>query len=128
MFLKKNKYQIIKFGLTGLLSSILNFVVYFFIYNISKNLIIASFFGYFIGLVNSFLCSKNWVFDKSKVIKSNKAFLIFCCIYILGAIEMMLLIKLGIYLFSDYILAWLIGACAAAINNYLGSKFLLFKD
>ena len=127
-FLKRNKYQIIKFGITGILSSALNFLVYFTIYNFLKNANIASFLGYFVGLINSFLFSKNWVFYESKSIKSKKAFVIFCLIYVLGAFEMTLLINLGIYLFSDYILAWLIGAGTAAINNYLGSKFLLFKD
>jgi len=127
-FLKRNKYQIIKFGITGILSSALNFLVYFTIYNFLKNANIASFLGYFVGLINSFLFSKNWVFYESKTIKSKKAFVIICLIYVLGAFEMTLLINLGIYLFSDYILAWLIGAGTAAINNYLGSKFLLFKD
>jgi len=59
---------------------------------------------------------------------TNKSFIFFCAIYILGGIEMTIVINLGIYFFGNYKLAWLMGASVAAINNYLGSKFLLFKS
>ena len=49
-------------------------------------------------------------------------------IYLLGGIEMTIVVNLGIYFFGNYKLAWLLGAVLAAINNYLGSKLLLFKN
>ena len=128
LFIKKNKYQIIKFLITGLLSSFLNFVFYSIIYRLDRNINIAAFAGYFVGLLNSFLFSKIWIFSGSNMKFTNKSFIFFCAIYILGGIEMTIVINLGIYFFGNYKLAWLMGASVAAINNYLGSKFLLFKS
>ena len=52
----------------------------------------------------------------------------FVVIYLIGGIEMTVVINLGIYFFGNYKFAWFLGAALAAINNYLGSKFLLFKN
>lgn len=78
--------------------------------------------------MNSFAFSKIWIFSGSRFKKLNKAFIFFIFIYFLGGIEMTIIINVGIYLFGDYKLAWLFGAGIAAINNYLGSKFLIFKN
>ena len=128
LFLKKNKYQIIKFIITGLISSFLNFIVYISLYKLKININIASVSGYLVGLINSFIFSKNWVFNRSITQRFNRSFVIFTCIYLLGGIEMLIVINFGILLFGNYQLAWLIGAILAATNNYLGSKFLLFKN
>ena len=127
LFIKNNKYQIIKFFITGLLSSLLNFVVYSFLYKFGININLASFAGYCIGLINSFLFSKIWIFEKSNLKRLNRNFIFFTLIYLIGAIEMIIFINLGIYFLGNYKIAWLIGASIAAINNYLGSKFLIFE-
>ena len=128
LFFKKNKYQIMKFIITGLFSSLLNFVVYSILYNLGININLASFSGYSIGLINSFFFSKKWIFNEYKTKRLHRAFFLFACIYIFGGIAMALAINVGIYLFGNYKLAWLLGAVLAATNNYLGSKFLLFKN
>ena len=128
LFLRKNKFQIIKFLITGLLSSSINFLVYYFLYKLNVNINLASLSGYIIGIINSFVFSKIWIFNGSRFKKLNKAFIFFIFIYFLGGIEMTIIINVGIYLFGDYKLAWLFGAGIAAINNYLGSKFLIFKN
>ncbi len=128
LFLKKNKFQIIKFLITGLFSSLLNFLVYSMLYKLNVNINVASFSGYSIGIINSFIFSKIWIFSGSQLKKLNRTFIFFIFIYLLGGIEMTIIINLGIYLFENYKLAWFLGASIAAINNYLGSKFLLFKN
>ena len=128
LFFKKNKYQITKFIITGLISSFLNFLVYLILYELGTNINIASFSGYSIGLINSFLFSKNWIFNNSQSKRFNREFILFTFIYMLGGMEMILTINLCILLFGNYKLAWLCGALLAATNNYLGSKFLLFKS
>ena len=127
-FLQKNKYQILKFIIVGLISNVLNFGVYTLVYKLTFSINLASFLGYVVGLVNSFLFSKNWVFNNSKKLKLDKTFIIFTLIYFLGGLEMTIIINTVNENIQDYRLAWICGAIVAAINNYLGSKYLLFEN
>ena len=120
--------QIFRFGIVGVFSSILNFLVYELIYIFTSNLNLSSVFGYCIGLLNSFLFSSRWVFLNSRRIRLDKAFLMFIFIYILGGIEMAITINVLYKMSSNHTIAWICGACCAAINNFLFSKFLIFKD
>ena len=79
------------------------------------------------GLFNSFILSKIWVFKKSQDIKFNRSFFIFLLIYILGALEMALLINILVSLIGNYQIAWFFGAFVAAVNNFLGSKYFVFE-
>tara|TARA_Y100001978_G_scaffold196656_1_gene206462 strand:+ start:811 stop:972 length:162 start_codon:yes stop_codon:yes gene_type:complete len=52
----------------------------------------------------------------------------FVLVYILGGIEMTVTINVIYKLSQNHIISWLCGACCAAINNFLFSKYLIFKD
>ena len=127
-FITKNKIQISRFIVIGISSSILNFLVYKFTYILTSNINLSSIFGYCIGLVNSFLFSSRWVFASKRYIKLDKRFLMFTLIYILGGIEMSITINVLYEMISNHIIAWICGASFAAINNFLFSKYLIFKD
>ena len=125
---KENNIQIFRFIVSGLVATIINFFVYNSFYLISKNIIFASFSGYSSGLLFSFILAKIWVFrDKSKK-RIVKSFIIFSLIYFLGGLEMSIIIIFVNQLLNDYKIAWLFGALIASLNNYLGSKYILFKD
>ena len=126
-FIKKNKYQITKFCLTGLLSSLINFLIYFTLYKINFNINVASLAGYFVGILNSFVFSKIWVFGNLKFKRMNNDLIIFILIYCFGGIAMTLTINFVISLIDNFQIAWFCGAIVAATNNYLGSKWL-FKN
>ncbi len=125
--MKGSKYQIFRFIVSGLISTCINFFLYNLIYLIFKNLIFASIFGYSIGLLTSFILAKIWVFRDNSQKKILKSFLIFCIIYFLGGLEMSLIIIFMNQLLINYRLSWLCGTFFAALNNYLGSKYFLFK-
>ncbi len=127
-FFKKNKIQILKFSLVGLGSTILNFCVYFIVYNITLRINLASFIGYSLGLLNSFYFSDNWVFRRSINKKTNYALFLFVFIYFIGGLEMTLIIHTVDKFIQNYKIAWICGAFVAAVNNYLFSKYLLFVD
>ena len=112
----------------GVFSSVLNFLVYKSIYIFSANINLSSIFGYSIGLLNSFLFSSKWVFSNNRCIRLDKAFIVFVSIYALGGLEMAITINVLYKLSENHIIAWLCGACIAAINNFLFSKYLIFKD
>ena len=126
-FLKQNRLQISKFLIVGIVSNIMNFGVYSLIFNLTSKINIAALIGYSVGLLNSFFFSAKWVF-KSNSFKFNNTFLVFIVIYFLGGIEMTVSINILHQLIGNYKLAWLIGALIAATNNYLGSKYILFKN
>ena len=127
-FYKINYLQILRFIISGLIASTINFLVYNSFFLIFNNIIFASLCGYLIGILVSFIFTKVWVFkDKSKLKEFNKL-LIFCLIYFLGGILMSLIIILFNRLIGNHKIAWLFGAFIGSLNNYLGSKYLLFKD
>ena len=126
-FVKKNNLQIFKFLISGLIASGINFLVYSSLYLISNKLVIASFGGYFIGILFSYVLAKIWVFQNKSRQNLLKSFPTFCLIYFLGAIEMSFVIVFLNQFLSNYRIAWLFGAFIGALNNYLGVKYFLFR-
>ncbi len=124
---QSNKYQILRFCISGLIATFINFLVFNSFYLIFKNIIFASIFGYSTGLLSSFIFAKIWVFRDNSQKKIIRSFFIFCLIYFLGGLEMSLIIIFLNRLIDNYKIAWLIGAFIGALNNYFGSKYFLFK-
>ena len=124
---KDNKNQIFRFIISGLISTCVNFLVFNLIYSIFKNIIFASIFGYLIGLLTSFTLSKIWVFKDNSQKKILRSFFIFCIIYFMGGLEMSLIVFSLNKLLIDHKFSWLCGTFIGALNNYLGSKYFLFK-
>jgi len=124
---KENKYQIFRFIVSGLISTFINFFVYHLLYKIFENIIFASLFGYSTGLLSSFILAKIWVFRNNSQKKIFKSFFIFCLIYFLGGLEMSLIIIFLNQLLFNHKFSWLCGTFIGALNNYLGSKYFLFK-
>ena len=126
-FLKKNNSQILKFLISGLIATGINFLVFNVICLFFNYLIVASLCGYFSGLIFSFILAKLWVFKTNTKLRVFKSFFIFSLIYLLGALEMSLIIFFFNNMFNQRTIAWFFGTFLAAINNYLGSKYLLFE-
>ena len=126
-FLKRNNQQILRFIISGVIASSLNFFSYRALYLIFKNILFASISGYCIGILVSFIFAKSWVFKISSSQPLVKSLYLFCLIYILGGIEMSLVIVFLNRLIENYKIAWFFGALIGSINNYLGSKYLSFK-
>jgi len=126
--LKTNKRQIVRFSISGLISTGINFLVYNSLYLVFYNTIFASVIGYSIGLFFSFVFAKIWVFNNNSKLKTLKLFSIFNLIYVLGGIEMSLTIIVLNEFVNNHQIAWFFGALIGSLNNYFGSKYLLFKD
>jgi putative flippase GtrA len=120
--------QVYRFSLTGLLSVLINFIIYVVSYTIFKSLIVASIFGYSLGLINSYFMGRSWVFNAARKVYFNEI-LMFLAIYFAGGLGMTAIIYFSDLYFSfDYRLSWFVGAAYAVANNFLGSKFLVFKN
>ena len=126
-FFKRNNKEIFRFLVSGLIASTLNFISYEAIYLIFKNILFASISGYCVGIIVSFVFAKSWVFNNSSNQPLLKSFFLFCFIYFLGGIEMSLVIVFLYRVIENYKIAWVFGAVIGSLNNFLGSKFFLFK-
>ena len=113
--------------MSGVIASYINYLVYISFYFISNNLVFASLSGYLIGILVSFILAKLWVFRNRLKQPIVKSFYLFCLIYLLGGIEMSLIIIVFNQLINNHKVAWLFGAFIAALNNYLGSKYIIFR-
>ena len=126
-FVKKNNLQIFKFFVSGFIASSINFLVYNSLYLIFKKLVIASFCGYFIGILFSYALAKIWVFQNKSRQNFLKSFPVFCLIYFFGGIEMSAVIFFLNQLLNNYKVAWIFGAFVGSVNNFLGTKYFLFR-
>ena len=126
-FFKRNNRQIFRFLVSGLIASSFNFISYRALYLIFKNILFASISGYCVGILVSFIFAKFWVFKHSSNKPLLKSFFLFCLIYLLGGIEMSLVILFFNRLIENYKIAWVFGAFIGSLNNFLGSKYLSFK-
>ena len=117
--------EVFKFVFIGLLSNLLNFLVYLLFYSFMVKAHISAIFGYISGLLISFFGNKLFTFVIKKETSLNEL-VSFLIIYFLGGILMVSLI----YLLSpliNYKIAWLIGAFITATFNFIGLKCLVFK-
>ena len=126
-FLKRNYQQILRFFVSGVIASGFNFISYWALYLIFKNLLFASISGYCIGILVSFIFAKSWVFKNISTQPLVKSFSFFCLIYFFGGIEMSLVIVFLNRLIENYKIAWVFGAFIGSLNNFLGSKYFSFK-
>ena len=126
-FFKKNNSQIFRFIASGLIASGINFIVFNSVYLLLKQIFIASFCGYFTGILFSYVLAKIWVFQNKSRQNFFKSFPAFCLIYFLGGVEMSLVIVFLNQFLNNHRIAWLFGAFIGSLNNYLGSKYFLFK-
>jgi putative flippase GtrA len=122
----------VRFAVVGFGSNILNYGVYAAAYWLGLYITVASVLGYLVGLFNSYYLGKVWVFKKNLL--PNKALnapeiLRFCLVYTVGGIGMCLITDaLNRLLGVDYRLSWFFGAGFAFVNNYAGSKWIIFKE
>lgn len=117
----------IRYLLIGLLSNTLNFSTYIVIFLIYENIILASILGYTLGLTASFYFGKTWAF---KSLQNFQLFELikFLVVYLIGGLGMAFMtFYLNQNLGIEYKLSWIGGALFAIVNNYLGSKYIVFK-
>lgn len=121
------KTEFSRFLITGAFSNIINFIIYTLLYVFFGSILAASTFGYLAGLGYSYLLGRMWVFSPSLQMNS-KEFLMFFLVYAVGGIGMVTIIHFSEAILSfDYRICWFIGALFATLNNFIGSKFLVFN-
>ena len=122
----RTKRELIKFGIVGLCSTFFNYITYIILYFLSGKIILASIIGYSFGLLNSYQLGKKWVFRVNS--SNNKRLIVsFLLVYAIGCFISSTIIFTINRVYDTYNIAWIIGTSYSVINNFIGSKFIIFK-
>lgn len=122
---KKNK-QFIKFAIVGGSNTLINLIIYNILILFGINYIFSNIVGYFLGMLNGFVWSKNWVF-KSKD-STGKLFVKFVGVNLVSlgfsTISLLLLVH---NLSLNKSMAQLLTTAFTVIINYILNKIWTFK-
>ena len=120
------KKQLIRFIVVGTFSTLINYIIFVLLLYYSKSIFLSSAFGYISGILFSFHFARKWIFNSttSKYLKSLAKFLI---IYLIGGLFFSISTKLFYSIGLNHNLAWIIGLSLSVINNFLGSKYIVFR-
>lgn len=141
--MKNNKRQtlgqLIKYALVGCMNTMLTLCVIFLCKSVlGVNAYVSNALGYVVGLINSFLWNRKWVFRSNGSISREAIVFLsgfavcylvqFAVVWVLnqssfGKLEF----DLGIVVVSGYGVATLIGNVAYTLSNFVYNKLLTFK-
>jgi len=115
--------RLIKFAVTGIAGTILDFLAFNLVLLLSGNPVISRGVGYVFGTLWAFFVNRSWVFNSKNGISSLVPFLL---LYgssglVAVAIQSFLSATSGIFL------AYLISLLVASVMNFLGMRFLVFR-
>ena len=140
--LQKLIRQILKFGVVGVLSCVIDFAIYYGMYNfLGIHYLVAGFFGFVISLVFNYYCSMAFVFASKDGVDKRAEFMTFMILSLigLGLTELIMWIVVdGIYIhvpmiqcafLDEYIklLAKVIATGIVMIYNFVTRKIFIEK-
>lgn len=132
MFGKENLKQVIRFCLIGVSNTIVAYVAYLIVLQLTDFLFLANFSGYFFSTINSFVWNNAWVF-KRKEDEVRNPWIALMRLFIMYAFTgivlnyLLLLLWVNLLGISDKI-APLINSVLGIPINFLISKFWCFKS
>ena len=121
--------QIINFLIVGTVATIIDFIIYYILYNIfSINPLIANIISFTISVIFNYIASIRWVF---KVDENKNKKIIFTTFIILSIVGM-LITELLIFIFVDMIniepmISKIIATIITMIFNFISRKLILEK-
>ena len=120
--------KIFKFLISGSISTIINYSIFYFLHNIFDEFyILCSSAGYILGLLFGYFLNKNWTFI-NQITLSNNYLIPYFAAYSLSLVisQFLLYILVNNYYFDPKIAN--LGAIAfSTIMNFLSTNFIIFK-
>jgi putative flippase GtrA len=126
MMQKDTLGQFVRFVIIGLLSTALNYGIFFFLLQLNVNYMWASAVGYISGVLAGFVFNKNWTFTKSS---SNKSYLFkYLLLYAVSLGVSLLFLNLTVGKAGmDAKIANFFCIVLTTIINFAGTKYVVFK-
>src|SRR3546814_13444449 len=119
--------QILRFGVTGVLNTSICLVILFVLnerYGVDEW--IASFIGYAVATVHSFIVSNFWTFAGQHELKAHHQFIAFVLLNVIGAV----MLSTGVHLFTPVLClrtGSLFPTAFALVLHFIGSRSQLFR-
>lgn len=119
--------QFVKFGLVGILNTIITIsIIFVFMKLLNISYIISNVVGYLFGFINSFILNKIWTFASKKSI-GRESFLFVVIFVVCYSLQLILLIILKEKLQIKPEYAQIISIIFYSILNFSGNKFITFR-
>lgn len=118
--------KFIRFGIVGLGSTVINFIIYNSMIFFDTSIFLSSIISYITGLSFSFIFGKIWVFENSGGKNTYYQLSKFIFIYLLSLVGYTQIISYFTGLGIHENIAWLIAIIFSTITNFLGSKYVVF--
>ena len=119
--------QFIKYGLVGVLNTILTIsIIFIFMKLLNASYIISNAVGYLFGFINSFILNKIWTFKSKKSIGKESFYFILIFI-ICYSFQLVFLVILKEKLLVNPEYAQIIAMVFYTIINFTGNKFITFR-
>lgn len=121
--------QIVKFGIIGILATLLDFILMILLKEVfGVNEIIASTISFSISLVFNYICSMKYVFESREDMSKKKEFNIFVILSLIGLGLNTFFMWLLVDIFSIfYIISKAFSTCIVMIWNFVSRKIFLEK-
>ena len=120
--------QILKFGIVGVIATIIDFGLLYFLTDIANvHYLISSAISFVVSLIFNYYLSIKWVFDVRKK-QTVIDFLLFVFLSIIGLIINEFILYFGVDLFNIYYMVCKIGATIIVmVYNFLSRKMFIEK-
>lgn len=119
--------QVLKFVIIGIYATVINYLIFYVLYNfLGVNYTISSAVGFIAGVVCGFPFNKNWTFESNK--QSYKIILPYIAVYCISLILSLILLNIQVvYMHINPKLANFICICFTTVTNFVGTKIFVFK-
>ena len=126
------KYKdIVPYAIFGILTTIINIVVYlFFAHILKKEIMLSTLAAWFLSVLFAYVTNRKWVFHSGVLTFSNiirEAVAFFICRLATGIADILIMfIFVNIFHFNDLFIK-IISNIAVIILNYVASKWIIFN-
>jgi putative flippase GtrA len=130
-FLNRNFYKLLRFGMVGLLGTVVNFIAYYFLV-IGININIAAILSFFVAVVSNYILNHKFTFRIENLNRplSLKCFFQYLSGNILGLIINLTVLNSLIYIYgiNFHIKAQIIGIMLGSIFNFIFVNNVVFPS
>ncbi len=121
--------QIFKFVIVGGIATIIDWFVYYILYNMfNLNPLIANIFSFIVSVIYNYIASVKWVFDVNTNKTKKRMFIEFMIFAVLGLILTEILLWLFISVFNiDKMISKIIATAIVMVFNFITRKIFLEK-
>ena len=125
---KKSFFQLIKFGMVGVMNTLVDFIVYQVLVYFGLHYAVAQCISYSCGLLNSYFFNSRWTFKETKkYTKQEFARFILVNLVSLGISVLLLRLCYEVLGITSDLVAKLIVTALVMVINFIGNKLFVFK-